>query len=165
MEKTRKHDWLIAQGYRPSTLRPFVTWYAKDREFKGRTDDYTLNLYRSKGFVLDRKFLDPGLWQELEYGKAHTPITIEHREPVPRLARAIVGVMNDRDSWEGTASDLLTLLDSRKEGIPKDAIRLSTEVMKPRITDALQAHGLTVHRKRTASKRLLQMKSITRKNQ
>jgi hypothetical protein len=72
-----------------------------------------------------------------------------------------MGVMSDRDSWEGTASELLALLDSRKEGIPKDAIRLSTEVMKPRITNALQAHGLTVHRKRTASRRLLQMKSIT----
>ncbi len=65
--------------------------------------------------------------------------------------------MSERDFWQGTPSELLALIGSRKEGIPKDAIRLSTEVMKPRITDALQAHGLTVHRKRTASKRLLHL--------
>ena len=61
MDRTRKMEWLIAQGYRPSTLPPIVTWYLVDkntgmeRELRGRTDDYTLNLYRGKGFVLDRK--------------------------------------------------------------------------------------------------------------
>ena len=76
MEKTRKTEWLIAQGYRTSTLPPHVTWYAKDRELKGRTDDYTLGLYRSKGFVLDRKFLDPQLWDELEYGVKRSVVTV-----------------------------------------------------------------------------------------
>ena len=90
---------------------------------------------------------------------------LESSGTTPRLAKAIKKAVGDRVFWQGTPSELLALLGSRKEGIPKDAIRLSTEVMKPRITDALQAHGLTVHRKRTASKRLLQMKSITRKNQ
>ena len=74
MERTRKSDWLIAQGYRTTTIPPIVTWYlidkdsGKERELRGRTDDYTLNLYRGKGFVLDRKYLDPQLWNELEYG-------------------------------------------------------------------------------------------------
>ena len=68
MEKTRTTHWLMAQGYRPSKLPPVVTWYVIDkstgmeREFKGRTDDYTLDLNQSKGFVLDRKYLDPQLW-------------------------------------------------------------------------------------------------------
>ena len=56
---------------------------------------------------------------------------------------------------------MLALIGSRKEGIPKDAIRLSTEVMKPHITDALKTYGLTVQRKRTPHKWLLQVKSIT----
>ena len=50
MERTRKTDWLVAQGYRLSTIPPVVTWYVTDkgtgreRELQGRTDDYTLNL-------------------------------------------------------------------------------------------------------------------------
>ena len=81
MEKTRKTDWLIAQGYRLSTLPPTVTWYAPGRELRGRTDDYTLNLYRSKGFVLDRKYLEPQLWHELEYRTIRPRMTIE--PPLP----------------------------------------------------------------------------------
>ena len=65
--------------------------------------------------------------------------------------------MNDRDFWEGTATELLSIISSRKVGIPKDATRLSTAVMKPHITDALKTYGLTIERKRTASKRLLQL--------
>ena len=54
MERTRTPHWLMAQGYRLSTIPPVVTWYATDkntgmeRELRGRTDDYTLALYRGK---------------------------------------------------------------------------------------------------------------------
>lgn len=65
--RARKTDWLIAQGYRSSTLPSIVMWYTKDRELKGRTHDYNLNLYRAKGFVLDRKHLDSNLWNEIVY--------------------------------------------------------------------------------------------------
>ena len=71
--------------------------------------------------------------------------------------RAIAGAMSGRDFWEGTASELLSMIDPGKVGIPKDATRLSTEVMKPHITDALETYGMTVERKRTASRRLLQL--------
>ena len=170
MERTRKTHWLMAQGYRLSTIPPVVTWYVTDkntgreRELQGRTDDYTLTLYRGKGFVLDRKFLDPQLWDELEYGTKRARMTVEPpRTPTstPRLARAIRGGMSGRDSWQGTPSELLSLIGSRKQGIPTNAAWLSIEVMKPHITDALKHYGLTVHRKRTASRRLLQLKSIT----
>ena len=165
MERRRKAEWLIAQGYRLSRIPPFVTWYAPGRELRGRTDDYTLNLYRSKGFVLDRKFLDPQLWRELEYVITRPRMTAEPPQPsgsTPRLAKAIGGAMRGRHAWEGTASALLSMIDSRTVGIPKDAIRLSTEVMKPHMTDALKAYGMTVHRKRTPSKRLLQLGNITK---
>ena len=65
--------------------------------------------------------------------------------------------MSGRDFWEGTSSELLSMIPLGKVGIPKDSTRLSTAVMKPYITDALKHYGLTVHRKRTASKRLLQL--------
>ena len=52
--------------------------------------------------------------------------------------------MIGRDFWEGTATELLSMIAPRKAGIPKDATRLSTEIMKPHITDALKTYGLTV---------------------
>ena len=165
MGRTRKTDWLMAQGYRTSTLPPVVTWYTKDgRELRGRTDDYTLGLYRAKGFVLDRKYLDSQLWNELEYGdnRSSKPVApIHDSDPIPRLARAIKVAMADRDFWEGSPSELLTILGSGKEGIPKDAPQLSIEIMKPYITDALEAYDLTVERKRTSAKRFLQLRRIT----
>ena len=36
-----------------------------DRKFLGRTDSYTLNLYRGKGYVLDKRFLDLMIWKSL----------------------------------------------------------------------------------------------------
>ena len=94
MERTRKTDWLIAQGYRLSTIPPVVTWYVtdrntgKERELRGRTDDYTLNLYRGKGFVLDRKYLDPQLWHELECGIPRPTMTVEPPQPPRRTSKA-----------------------------------------------------------------------------
>jgi hypothetical protein len=166
MDKARKDHWLIAQGYRITTIPPIVTWYLIDkntgmeRELRGRTDDYTLNLYRGKGYVLDRKYLDPQLWNELEHGVKRPIVTVEppeHSGTTPRLAKAIKGAVGERDFWQGTPSELLALIDSRKQGIPKDAIRLSTKVMKLHITNALKSYGITVDRKRTAAKRLLQL--------
>ena len=65
MEKTRMSNWLLAQGYRLSRLPFKLTWYWIDKndgtvsELKTRSDNYNLDLYRRKGYVLDRKFLDP----------------------------------------------------------------------------------------------------------
>ena len=76
-------------------------------------------------------------------------------EKTPRLATAIRGAMIDWDFWEGTATELLSMLKPEKVGIPKDAIRLSTRVMGPDITNALKTYGLTLRRRRTGGKRLL----------
>ena len=169
MERTRKTHWLIAQGYRLSTIPPVVTWYAidkntgRERELQGRTDDYTLTLYRGKGFVLDRKFLAPQLWDELEYGTKCARMTVEPPLPprtTPKLATAIRGAMIGRDSWQGTPSELLSMLGGANEGIPTTAVWLSIEVMKPHITDALKNYGITVDRKRTTTKRFLRMEVL-----
>ena len=170
MERTRKTDWLMAQGYRPSTLPPHVTWYAIDkhtgmeRELKGRTDDYTLNLYRSKGYVLDRKYLDPKLWNELEYRADRPRMTVAPPVPLgatPRLARAIKAAVGKRDLWEVTPAELLVQIGSSKQGIPKTALGLSIEIMKLHMTNALKTYGMTVERKRTESKRFLQLTYMT----
>ena len=75
----------------------------------------------------------------------------------PRLAKAIRGAVGKRDFWEVTPGELLSLIGEANEGIPTTAVWLSIEVMKPHITDALKTYGLTIERKRTASKRLLQL--------
>ena len=170
MQKTRKPEWLVVQGYPPSSLPHIVTWYAidkndgRERELRGRTDDYTLNLYRAKGFVLDRKYLDPQLWHELEYGVTHPALIIEAPEPsgmTPRLAKAIRGAMIGRDFWQGTPSELLAVIGVSNWGMPKSPISLSIEGMKPRVFDAWNSFGIAGEKRRSNGKRLLCLKDIT----
>ena len=71
-----RHVWLFVQGYHNSSLPHRVTWYAPGREFTGRTDNYTMDRYRGKGYVLDKRFLDPMLWDSLinhVHGASSTP--------------------------------------------------------------------------------------------
>ena len=138
------------------------------REFTGRTDNYTLDLYRGKGYVLDRRFLDPMLWDSRVnhlHGESRTttkPCSIVIKPPqpsseTPRLARALIGVMDNRDYWEGTASELLSLIGDASDGIPQIHNRLSAELMQTYITDALDAHGITIHRERRSERRTLRL--------
>ena len=119
MERTRKPDWLRTQGYRLSRLPFKVTWFTtdkvsgKEREFISRTDDYNLDLYRRKGYVLDRKFLDQQLWYELEYGVKRPVVTVEppkHSGTTPKghkdgcgregfLARNSIGTVSPYRPW------------------------------------------------------------------
>ena len=169
MDRTRTTDWLLAQGYRLSRLPFKVTWYTidkvsgKEREFISRTDDYNLSLYRSKGYVLNRKFLVPQLWHELEFGVTPTVSIVEppkDRGTTPRLVKAIRWAVRDQGFRQGTSSELLALIGPGKQGIPKDATRLSRQIMKSSVIDALKSYyGITVEHKRTASRRLLQLTS------
>ncbi|MQF49066.1 hypothetical protein FIM08_04125 [SAR202 cluster bacterium AC-647-N09_OGT_505m] len=162
--------WIFMQGYHTSSLPPRVTWYAPGREFIGRTDNYTMDLYRGKGYVLDKRFLDPMLWDARVnhvHGASRTPskpcsIVIKPPQPsseTPRLARVLIGVMDDRDYWEGTASELLSLIGDVRD-IPKLHNRLSAELIQPYMTDALDAHGITVRRERTSERRMLRLSRV-----
>jgi len=75
----------------------------------------------------------------------------------PSLADAIRGAIGKRDFWEVTPAELLSLIGSGKQGIPKTVLGLSIEIMKPHMTDALKFYGMTVKRKRTAAKRFLRL--------
>jgi len=160
--------WIFMQGYHTSSLPPRVTWYSMDREFIGRTDNYTLDLYRGKGYVLDRRFLDPMTWDSRVnhlHGASRTPskpcsIVITPLEPsseTPRLARVLIGVMDNRGYWQGTASELLLLIGESGHGIPTVHNRLSAELMQDYITDALDAHGIKIQRERTSERRTLRL--------
>ena len=163
--------WLFMQGYHASSLPPRATWYAPGREFIGRTDNYTLDLYRGKGYVLDQRFLDPMTWDARVshlHGDSRTttkPCSIVIKSPqpsreTPRLARVLIGVMDDRDYWEGTASELLSLIGDTNDGMPRIHNRLSAELLQPYITDALDAHGITIRRERTSERRTLRLSRV-----
>jgi len=159
--------WLFMQGYHVHSLPPKVTWYTPDREFSGRTDTYTLGLYRGKGYVLDRRFFDPSIWDnEITHDHARSKVTVKPcsiviapsklSNAIPRLARELIGLMGEGDSWEGTASELLALIDSG-EGIPKQPDKLSSELMQDYITDPLESYGIAIQRERTAARRTLRL--------
>ena len=118
--------------------------------------------------MLDMRFLDPRLWDSRVnhvHGAssiATKPCSIVIKPPqpsseTPRLARALIGVMDDRDYWEGTASELLSLIGDTGDGIPRIHNRLSAELLQPYITDALDAHGITIQRERTSERRTLRL--------
>ena len=61
--------------------------------------------------------------------------------------------MSDRDFWKVSASALLFYVGAGQHGITKDAIRLSAEIMTPRVTAALKSYGIVVARRRSNGKR------------
>ena len=137
MEKTRKNNWLMLQGYRMSRLPFKLTWYwvdknsGQEREVRIVANDYNLDLYRRKGYVLDRKYLNPQAWHELEYGVKLPVVDVgppKHPGRTPSLAKAIRSAVREGDFWQGTASELLELIGPGKSGIPKDAGSLSTQI-------------------------------------
>ena len=73
------------------------------------------------------------------------------------MARVLIGVMDDRDSWEGTASELLSLIGESSHGVPTIHNRLSAELLQPYITDVFDAHGIKVQRERTSERRTLRL--------
>ena len=71
------------------------------------------------------------------------------------MSRVIIGLMDDRDPWEGTASELLSLVWDKGNCIPRLHNRLSAELLQPYITDALDAYGIKIQRGRTSKRRTL----------
>ena len=79
----------------------------------------------------------------------------EQPAPTPRLVNAIRIAMGERDYWQGTASELLVLIDSRKQGIPTSASKLSIVLGMPNMIDALKFYDITVDRQRSGGARLI----------
>ena len=73
--------------------------------------------------------------------------------PTPRPTRTIevVGLLRDRDTWEGTATELLSRLKWAVDDIPDDATRLSKTLTK--LASPLSAAGIRVARTRTNNSR------------
>ena len=74
------------------------------------------------------------------------------------LQDAIVELMDDMESWDGTATELLSRLNGSVDGIPGDATRLSKALAK--LASPLSDAGITVAKTRTKHARRI---SITRR--
>ena len=85
---------------------------------------------------------------------------------VPRLVRRVLGIMDGKDAWEGSATELMALLDPyaspggrpyRVFGMPLDPARLSKKIMGSKVTAALENSGLSVTRGYRGHERVLRL--------
>ena len=164
--RTNVGVWLAMQGYNRHELPRTGMWYTPDgRQFEGKLDQRTIALYRSKKYVLTKKYTHFIAWYALEYGGREWAIMENRPEfdgveedtkspSVPRLATALLDFMEGQDSWEGTATLLLSYLPSGW-GLPRSPVKLSAEIIQPKITDVLKEHGIELLRTRNYKQRTL----------
>ena len=175
--------WLASQGFSPETLPRRATWYRSDGLplHNLPTDPHHRARYRERGFTLkppvveslgypqDRPQRDrtgiPGPQGVVQAPPGMIPQE-KARVRVPRFVRRVLGVMDGRDSWEGSATELMALLDPyappggrpyRVFGMPLDPARLSKKIMGSTVTAALENSGLTVNRGYRGHERVLRL--------
>ncbi len=73
------------------------------------------------------------------------------RNATMTLADAVAGLMQGMDTWEGTASELLAMLDGATPELPVDATRLSKALNK--LASQLAVRGVSVEHVKTAKRR------------
>ena len=134
-------------GLNPSqTLeKPRCTWYNPDGSVHGDLpcDPYSRLLYLGRG-------LRPGI-------AVNVKTTSLQCHSLQDVQNAVVELMDDSKSWDGTATELLSTLNGSVDGIPGDATRLSKALAK--LASSLSDAGITVAKTRTKHARRI---SITR---
>ena len=100
-------------------------WYKPDGSFHAElpSDMYSRLLYMGRGLRPD----------------AGLPVT---KSSHTTLVDAVVELMRSRSAWEGTASQLLEVLDGMADELPVDATRLSKALN--RLASQLVVRGVTV---------------------
>jgi len=142
-------EWLASQGFTPTNLPRKATWYKPDGTTSLTfTDLYHRKLYRARGFTLKPSAIITEIPE-----RSHLHPLKPRRMPI--LTRAVIDAIEGLDKWEGTATELLSLIRPRKHGMPSGAIRLSREIMEPRVRIPLEAYGYKVSRSRNSLKRKL----------
>ena len=114
--------------------------------------------YRADGSVVGKLPCDP--YSRLLYmGRGLRPdVAMGKRESVPAaptLLDAVTAMMQDRDTWEGTATDLLTTLDGKCDEVPVDATRLSKALSK--LVSQLEGAGIRLERLTRGRQRTLRL--------
>ena len=136
-ELTKERALLIGMGLKPVKIwLPRCQWYNPDGSINGTLpcDPYSRLLYMGRGLRPD--------------------VAMVRSEPVQRpvtLVDAVVGLMQGRDTWEGTASELLVILDGTTYELPVDATRLSKALN--RLASQLAVRGVAVEHVKTAKRR------------
>ena len=136
-ELTKERQLLAGMGLRPvSVWPPKCQWHNPDGTINGMLpcDPYSRLLYMGRGLRPD--------------------VAMVRSEPVQRpmtLVDAVAGLMQGRDSWEGTASELLVMLDGATPELPVDATRLSKALNK--LASQLVVRGVVVEHVKTAKRR------------
>ena len=131
-ELTRERELLTDLGLRPVSLwPPRCTWYRKDGSVAGKLpcDPYSRLLYMSRG-------LRPDVTDGPSAGQTAT-------SPTP-LLDTVVAFMDGRQTWEGTASELLSTLEPLTSGLPTDGTRLSKELFG--LASQFAARGIGIER-------------------
>ena len=117
--------------------------------FFSRPDEYHRKLYESKGYTLIT------MPDSDTSGSPIVTTTMERKDITPRLADALIGVMENKDFWQGTATALLYLIGTSRGDIPRVANRLSSQIVQPYIADVLRDHGIVVDRRRNGKERTI----------
>ena len=131
-ELTRERELLTDLGLRPVSLwPPRCTWYRKDGSVVGKLpcDPYSRLLYMSRG-------LRPDVADGPSSGQTAT-------SSIPLLETVVV-FMDGRQTWEGTASELLSTLGPLATELPADGTRLSKELFG--LASQLAARGIGIER-------------------
>ena len=143
-EILKERELLKGMGLKPIKVwPPRCTWYNPDGSLHGDLpcDPYSRLLYLGRGLI-------PGIAVDVK-----TTSLQRHS-----LQDAVVKLMDDSKSWDGTATELLSILNGSVDGIPGDATRLSKALAK--LASPLSDAGITVARTRTKHARRI---SITRR--
>ena len=136
----------------------------------GITSDSFLHnaeIYKNLGLVVNKEFLiryahvqlQEGGWKAKHDEGRETPIVIEPKEtehPTPRLAQAIMSLMQKQNTWVGTPSALLSELGT-KTGIPKSASALSSALIQDKIVKPLSLAQINVGRGRSSNERVIKL--------
>ena len=137
----RKRELLGGLGLPPVRVwPPQCVWYRADGSVVGKLpcDPYSRLLYMGRG-----------LRPDVAMGKR------ESVPAAPTLLDAVTTLMQDRDTWEGTATDLLTTLDGKCDEVPVDATRLSKTLSK--LVSQLEGAGIRLERLTRGRQRTLRL--------
>ena len=127
-----------------------VTWKKPNGIFfTSRSDEYHRKLYESKGYTLIT------MPDGATLGSSIVTTATEPKDIYNRLADGVLEVLHGGHFWQGTATELLAIIDTGEEDIPSVPNRLSSQIVQPHVIEILKEHGISVERRRTGRERTI----------